>query len=125
MEVAEIKTLTLPDGRRLGYGIYGEAAPAAPTAFYSTASRARTRRPSSPPPPPATRQGLRIVAPWHPAAGGSDFQPGRTLLDYPADLLALADQLKLDKFASIAVSGGNLYVLVAAHASPIPPRRPR
>jgi pimeloyl-ACP methyl ester carboxylesterase len=46
--------------------------------------------------------------------GLSSFQPGRRLLDWPADVVAVADHLHLDRFAVLGVSGGGPYALVCA-----------
>jgi pimeloyl-ACP methyl ester carboxylesterase len=60
--------------------------------------------------------GLRIIAPDRPGIATSDFQPGRTLLDWPPLITELADRLGLGKFHVMGVSGGGPYVLVCVHA---------
>lgn len=59
--------------------------------------------------------GLRLIALDRPGYGHSDFQPGRSLADWPIDLAAVADQLKLSRFGLLGVSGGGPYAL-ASHA---------
>lgn len=48
--------------------------------------------------------------------GLSDPRPGRRLLDWPADVGALADALGLDRFAVIGFSGGGPYAMACARA---------
>jgi pimeloyl-ACP methyl ester carboxylesterase len=63
-----------------------------------------------------TRQaGIRYIAPSRPGVGGSDPQPGRTVLDFADDLDALADALGLERFSVVGVSAGGPYALAAAH----------
>src|SRR5262249_39080994 len=45
------------------------------------------------------RLGLRVISPDRPGMGGSDFQPGRRITDWPADVTSLADAPGLDRFA--------------------------
>jgi pimeloyl-ACP methyl ester carboxylesterase len=62
--------------------------------------------------------GVRYIAPCRPGVGGSDPQPGRTILDYPQDVRALADALELERFDVIGVSAGGPYALAVAHELP-------
>ena len=50
--------------------------------------------------------------------GRSDYLPGRRLLDWPDDLLQLADALGLDRFWVLGTSGGGPYALACAHRIP-------
>jgi pimeloyl-ACP methyl ester carboxylesterase len=59
--------------------------------------------------------GLRIISPDRPGMGLSDYQEGRTLLDWPSDVAALAAALGLDEFAVFGTSGGGPYALSCAH----------
>ena len=58
--------------------------------------------------------GARLIAIDRPGFGGSTFQPGRRLLDWPDDVESFADSLGLDRFACMGVSGGGPYVLSCA-----------
>jgi len=49
-------------------------------------------------------------------------QPGRSILDFPADVAALADHLGCPRFAVLGYSGGGPYALAAGYA--MPDRRP-
>jgi pimeloyl-ACP methyl ester carboxylesterase len=73
---------------------------------------------SFPLPAVAKRLGLRVIAVERPGLGRSDVQPGRTILDWPRDLAALADCLGLQGFAVAGVSGAGPYLLAAAYALP-------
>jgi pimeloyl-ACP methyl ester carboxylesterase len=66
----------------------------------------------------AQRVGVRYIAPSRPGVGGSDPQPGRTVLDFADDIRTLADALALDRFSVIGVSAGGPYALAVAHQLP-------
>jgi pimeloyl-ACP methyl ester carboxylesterase len=50
--------------------------------------------------------------------GQSDDLPGRRLLDWPNDVLQLADALELDRFFVLGTSGGGPYALACARRIP-------
>ena len=62
----------------------------------------------------------RIITADRPGFGLSDFEHGRRLLDWPDDVVELADALEIDRFAVVGISGGGPYV--AACAAKIPHR---
>ncbi len=62
--------------------------------------------------------GLRLIAPDRPGYGGSTQAPQRTLGSWPADAAALADHLRVDRFAVIGISGGAPYALACAACLP-------
>jgi pimeloyl-ACP methyl ester carboxylesterase len=66
----------------------------------------------------AHQLGVRVIAPDHPGFGLSDVQPRRRILDWPADVQALASHLGLSRFAVLGGSGGAPYALACAHALP-------
>lgn len=57
------------------------------------------------------RWGLRVVSPDRPGYGGSSPQPGRSLADWPTDVLALADELGIDRFLVAGHSSGGPYAV--------------
>lgn len=59
--------------------------------------------------------GIRIIAPDRPGYGLSDFQPSRDIVDWPSDVVALANALGIDRFAALGVSGGGPYAIACAH----------
>jgi pimeloyl-ACP methyl ester carboxylesterase len=108
-------SITLPDGRRLAYAEYGDPGGSAVLLFHGLPGSRLSwgRLPSEPPPP-----GLRLVAPDRPGYGGSDPNPGRTLLDWADDVRALADALDLPHFSVVGVSGGGPGALACAWKLP-------
>jgi len=108
-------TLPLPDGRTLGWAEFGD--PGGKPVLYChgfPGSRLEAELTNT----AAGRHGLRIVAPDRPGYGLSDFQPGRTLASWPADLAHLADALGIDTFAVLGISGGGPYAAACAHKLP-------
>jgi pimeloyl-ACP methyl ester carboxylesterase len=62
----------------------------------------------------AEELGIRLIVPDRPSLGHSDFQPRRTLGDWPTDITPLADHLGLTQFAVLGYSGGGPYALACA-----------
>src|SRR5947209_6974833 len=60
----------------------------------------------------------RVITVDRPGMGLSDFQPGRKVLDWPADVAALADALGLNRFAVLGFSGGCPFALACAFRLP-------
>ena len=59
-------------------------------------------------------RGVRLIAVDRPGVGESDPKPGRSVADWPADVLELAEQLELDRFAVSGWSAGAAYALACA-----------
>lgn len=108
-------TIQLPDGRNLGYAEFGDPQ-GAPTFFFHGIPGSRLQAQLVD--PHAARAGIRIIGVDRPGIGLSTFQPGRTFLDWPADVSVLADRLELDRFAVVGISGGGAYVAACTHAMP-------
>lgn len=108
-----IYTLTLADGRQLAYAEYGEPS-GSPLFYFHGIPGSRLECPFA--------QNLlqmldvRLIVPDRPGYGLSDYQPDRTLLDWPADVAQLADALGLEHFAALGFSGGGTYALACAQA---------
>ncbi|BDS12119.1 alpha/beta fold hydrolase [Aureispira anguillae] len=66
----------------------------------------------------AQKQGFRLICMDRPGMGCSTFQKNRTLLDYPKDVIALADHLQIDQFGVLGFSGGGAHATVCAYAIP-------
>src|SRR5947208_27334 len=66
----------------------------------------------------ACQLGVRIISPDRPGIRDSMFHPNRTLLDWPPLMRQIADQLKLDSFRMLAISGGAPYAFVSGWAMP-------
>ena len=60
----------------------------------------------------------RIISIDRPGMGLSDFKKNRTLLDWPDDVIELADALEIDKFAVEGISGGGPYAAACAYKIP-------
>jgi len=109
--------LTLKDGRRLAYAEYGDPQ-GKPLFFFHGMPGSRLEGKLAD--PAAKKLGVRVIAADRPGYGLSDFVPRRTFLDWPADVVALAGALGIERFAVAGVSGGGPYV--AACALKIPER---
>lgn len=105
----------LPDGRVLSYSEYGDP-DGAPVLYFhgGPGSRFDGRIFAD----AAQRTSTRLVAPDRPGIGSSDFQPDRTLLDWPEDVRSLADALGFDRFALMGWSEGGSWALACAAAIP-------
>jgi pimeloyl-ACP methyl ester carboxylesterase len=109
--------LQLPDGRKLGYDergpadgkplfyIHGSPSSSIESALYVSDELLQSLN-------------VRLIVADRPGMGLSDFQPNRRILDFPRDILALADHLNIDHFAILAYSLGGPYGLVCAFAIP-------
>jgi pimeloyl-ACP methyl ester carboxylesterase len=64
------------------------------------------------------RNSVQIIALDRPGYGSSSDLPGRKLLDYAADVVEIANKLKIDKFNIIGVSGGGIYALACSYKLP-------
>jgi pimeloyl-ACP methyl ester carboxylesterase len=111
------RSITTRDGRALAYAEYGDPKGAPALYFHGFPG---SRLEASVGHEGAAHLGVRLIAVDRPGFGQSDFQPDRTLLDWPRDVADLADALGLDRFAVLGVSGGGPYA--AACAARIPER---
>lgn len=62
--------------------------------------------------------GIRLITIDRPGFGLSDGAPGRTLLDWAADVSALADVLNIERFAVAGHSAGGAYAAACAYKMP-------
>jgi pimeloyl-ACP methyl ester carboxylesterase len=62
--------------------------------------------------------GLRIISPDRPGIRDSTFQRERQLIDWPSLLSALADQLEIERFRILAISGGAPYAYASGWMMP-------
>ncbi len=112
---AQDLSVTLPGGRRLFYHEVGDAGGRPAFLFHGLPGSRLQRHPDD---AVAARLGLRLIVPDRPGCGLSDPAPRRRVADWPADLLALADALGLDRFAVGGWSGGAPYACAVAAALP-------
>jgi pimeloyl-ACP methyl ester carboxylesterase len=61
---------------------------------------------------------LRIISPDRPGIRDSSPHPDRKLLDWPPVVRQIADQLEIDQFRILGISGGAPYAFAAAWAMP-------
>jgi pimeloyl-ACP methyl ester carboxylesterase len=108
--------LTLPDGRRLCYAEYGDPGGQPILVFHGNPNSRLLWgvMPGSPFLP-----NVRLIAPDRPGFGQTDFVEGVTTLgNWPNDVVALADALKIGKFAVFGPSGGGPFALACAWKIP-------
>jgi pimeloyl-ACP methyl ester carboxylesterase len=110
-------TIKLPDGRRLGYAEYGDPTGRPVLHFHGTPD-SRLEGTLAEVAQAASSLGVRLILPDRPGIGLSDFKPGRAILDWPGDVLGLADALALERFAVMGLSGGGPYALACAFKIP-------
>jgi pimeloyl-ACP methyl ester carboxylesterase len=58
--------------------------------------------------------GARVIVPDRPGFGLSEFRARRSLLDWPDDVVQLADALGIERFAVAGISGGGPYAIACA-----------
>jgi len=101
----------LPDGRRLGYAIYG-APDGQPVLFFHGIPGSRLQR--HPDLSIIESSGINIFALDRPGIGLSDPLPGRTLQDWARDMQQFCEDKKWRRVSIIGVSGGGPYALACA-----------
>ncbi|MBX2810991.1 MAG: alpha/beta hydrolase [Myxococcales bacterium] len=111
----EPQQLQLEDNRIITYSIYGDktgepwfwfhGAPSCRLEALLAADWAKSR-------------GIRLIAADRPGYGGSTPYPGCTVSELTPDILALANELSIDRFVAFGGSGGGPYALACAHALP-------
>lgn len=106
---------TEPDGSRLAYSTFGVPEGTPVFFFHGGNDSSLTGRWLH---EAALAQGIMLFAPDRPGYGGSDFKPGRAILDWPNSVAALATHLHLDTFAVMGLSGGAPFAAATAFALP-------
>jgi pimeloyl-ACP methyl ester carboxylesterase len=111
------QTLHLPDGRTLGFAEYGSPEPTGNVLVYCQGypgSRLEATALSV----HAAAAHVRVLSVDRPGFGRSSFHAGRSLLDWPHDLVAVTEHLGIDRFAVMGASGGAPYALACAQQIP-------
>jgi pimeloyl-ACP methyl ester carboxylesterase len=108
--------VTLPGGRRLGYGEFGDAGGPLVLWFPGTPGGRRQLAPAGR--RAADELGLRVVCVERPGIGFSSDHTYRSLREWAADAAAVADHLGRDRFLVVGFSGGGPYALACAHELP-------
>lgn len=107
-------TFTLTDGRSLGYAAYGDPTGQPFICLFNNNSRRFYPFDDS----IARSLHLRLINVERPGIGYSDFKPNRTLLDWPDDLVQLADYLELNQFAVLGLGSGGPHAAACAFKFP-------
>jgi pimeloyl-ACP methyl ester carboxylesterase len=116
--LAEIMTkinqhVRLPSGRLLAYHEYGRP-DGAPIFYFHGSPSSSLEWDLFGGEELANSLNIRVIVPDRPGLGRSEFQSGRRIGDWPADVVALADQLALARFAVLGYSGGGPYATACA-----------
>jgi len=110
----EGQTVTLPDGRKLGYLIVGAGKPV----FYFHGLLVGSRLDVLNMREAAEHVNLQIIGVDRPGFGLSTFAEKSRICDFASDINFLADHLRFDKFAIVGVSGGGHYAITCAALLP-------
>jgi pimeloyl-ACP methyl ester carboxylesterase len=110
-----VSTLTLSDGRTLGYAEWGDPDGAAVFVLHGTPGCRLNRHPDN---AKLAATGARVITYDRPGYGASDRHRGRVVNDCVADVSALADALGIDEFAVTGGSGGGPHCLAVAAGLP-------
>lgn len=102
---------TLKNGRKIAYYQYGDSSGEPIFFCHGTGSHVHVMLLDD----SARRHGYRIIVPDRPGVGLSDFYPQRKILDGADDISLLADELKIDKFGIMGISGGGPTLLACAY----------
>ena len=108
-------SVRLGDGRAVGYAQYGTPDGAVVVnAHGGLACRLDVAAADG----AARAAGVRLISLDRPGIGGSDPQPGRTLLDWTRDVADMLDQLGVERFSAMGWSMGGQYAAALAWALP-------
>jgi pimeloyl-ACP methyl ester carboxylesterase len=110
----DAKMLDLPDGRRMCWAEYGDPDGAPLLLFHGNPG---SRLCWGEWPGLESLADARLIAPDRPGYGRTDFHPS-ALESWPDDIRALADHLRIDRFAVFGPSGGAPYALACAWKLP-------
>jgi pimeloyl-ACP methyl ester carboxylesterase len=110
---AKGKTMQLPSGRTLGYHTYGD--PKGTPLIYLHGSIATGLMGESEADVKIAKSlGFHLIAPDRQGIGLTSPNETQEIIDYPQEVLALADHLALDEFRIMTVGGGTGYALACA-----------
>lgn len=105
-----------PDGRKVGYAIFGSPSLQRPLFYFHgfPGSRLEVAFAAE----VASRLGVTLIGMDRPGFGLSAHYPERKIVDWPADVVAVADALGIKKFSVFGISGGCPYALACAALVP-------
>jgi pimeloyl-ACP methyl ester carboxylesterase len=110
-----LSTLTLPDGRLLGYAQWGDPDGRPIVGIHGTPGCRLNRHPDN---TKIAATGARLITYDRPGYGASQRHRGRVVNDCVADVAALVDSLGIDTFAVTGGSGGGPHCLAVAAGLP-------
>lgn len=114
-KIATARQAQLSDGRRLGFAEFGDPDGKPIFLFHSHPSSRLFRHPDD---SVTAALGVRLITMDRPGFGLSDFQRGRRLLNWPHDVVQLADALGIERFAVLGVGAGGAYAAACAYKFP-------
>lgn len=109
--------LVLPDGRKLGFsqrGLLGGK----PVFYFHGSPSSRLESDLFISNELLNDYQIWLISIDRPGIGLSDYQIGRVVLDWPKDVLTIADSLEIDRFAVLANSLGGPYGLACGYSIP-------
>jgi pimeloyl-ACP methyl ester carboxylesterase len=112
-----LKEIRLRDGRRLAYAEYGSPQ-GAPIVHCHGVPSSHVEGEFLYDRNVLLELGVRLILPDRPGISRSDFQAGRRIVDWPNDVLELADALDLKNFVVVGESGGSPYALACGAIIP-------
>lgn len=113
--IATARQLVITNTRRLTFAEFGDPAGTPVVLCHSLPATRLFRHPDD---SLTAALGIRLITADRPGVGLSDRQPGRTLLDWAADVNALADALGIGSFAVIGHGAGGPYAAACAYRLP-------
>jgi pimeloyl-ACP methyl ester carboxylesterase len=109
------QTLTLKDGRKLGFAEYGDPGGKPVFWFHGFPD---SRLEASFADEAAAEMGVRVICFDRPGYGLSDWRPGRRILDWPETMAEAAAQYGYERVGIVGVSGGGPYAAAVAFKRP-------
>ncbi len=111
-----VKSITLKDGRKLSYSIYGSDK--GEPLFYFHGFPGSHCEMIMHDPKVFKDLNVKVIAVNRPGYSDSSSKKKRTLLDWSDDVCELADALSIKRFSILAYSGGGPYALACAYKIP-------
>jgi pimeloyl-ACP methyl ester carboxylesterase len=109
------RTLRVEDGRRVGFATFGDPEGAPVFYFHGLAS---SRLEGALAHAVGLQRNICLVALDRPGIGLSDPRPGHRISDIADDVIAVANELRLEQFSLISVSSGGPFALATAAKLP-------
>ncbi|CAM3136638.1 alpha/beta hydrolase [Prescottella defluvii] len=109
----EDRVISLRDGRSMGFADYGPADGFVVVNAHGELSCRLDVRAAA---PVAEAAGIRLISPDRPGIGLSDPSPGRTVLDWAADVEELLDRLGVERVGVLGWSMGGQYAAGLGYA---------